>query len=161
MMALKKVDPLELICNEQARWMLSVILAAVFIFAALPKIATPHDFATSVFRYHMLPHQLVNIVAIYLPWIEIAAVTALLIPGRLRQAGVLTLLGMLVCFTLAISFNLWRGIDIACGCFSVQADSGLIGFSSVLRNLFLIFLCCCLFISQAMAGSAGAEGNAK
>ena len=152
-MNIDRDDVMEILCGEPARWMLSVILAAVFIFAALSKITAPQEFALSVFRYHILPHQLVNLVAIYLPWIELAAVTALLIPGRFRQAGVLILLGMLIGFTLAIGFNLLRGLDLACGCFSVQGDSGLIGFSSVLRNLFLIFVCCWLFMSQAMAGS--------
>ncbi len=154
-------ESVEILCGETVRWMLSVILAAVFIFAAIPKIAAPQEFALSVFRYHLLPHQFVNLAAIYLPWLELAAVTALLVPGRFRQAGVLTLLVMLTCFTCAIGYNLWRGLDIACGCFSVQADSGFMGFSSVLRNLFLILLCCWLFISQTMAGGERANEDAN
>ena len=118
-----------------------VILAAVFIGASLPKIWQPHEFALAVFRYQMVPYALVNVLALILPWIELLAGMALLFSARLRDSANLLISGMLLVFTVAISFNLYRGIDIACGCFTVNAEASHMGALNVVRNLLLLAAC--------------------
>ena len=115
-------------------------LAAVFIAAALPKILSPHDFALVVFRYQMLPYPLVNLFALWLPWIELFAAIALLIAPRLRDAALFLIGGMLVVFTVAIGFNLYRGVDMACGCFSVNPTAHHMGALNLARNIGLLLL---------------------
>lgn len=134
--------------SPTVRWLPRLILAAVFLAAGIPKLLHPHEFALAVFRYQMLPHSLVNLMAIYLPWMEMTAVAALLLPGRFRDAGVTLISGMLVMFTAAIAFNLWRGVDVSCGCFSVNPETGRIGTLSLLRNAALLLLCAWVWLGE-------------
>jgi len=114
-----------------------LILALVFIYAAIPKIMDPHAFAVAVFRYQLLPYPLINLMAIYLPWLELIAAVALFIPS-LRQGANLILFILLAVFTVAIGSTIARGINIACGCFSVDPDAAHISWLNMLRNLGLI-----------------------
>ena len=93
------------------------ILGVLFIYASYHKIADPVDFAHMVYMYKMTPGPLINLIAIYLPWIELVTGLTLIlgIPGR-RGAAVLTGL-MLLVFMGAIGFNLVRGHPVDCGCF--------------------------------------------
>ena len=119
-----------------ARW----ALAAVFLAASLPKIAQPDAFALAVFRYQLLPAPLVNLAALALPWVELAAAVALVVGRAYRRAALVILVGLLAVFTAAIAFNLWRGLDIACGCFSVEATARPITWWNLARNAGLILL---------------------
>ncbi len=119
-----------------ARW----ILGLVFLVAAVPKILAPHDFALAVFRYQLVPYPLVSLFGIYLPWLELIAALALLFAPRFRAAAAWIVLGLLIVFTAAIAANLVRGIDIACGCFSVNPKAGHMGAWNLIRNGFLIAL---------------------
>ena len=118
-------------------WLCRIILAAVFLAASLPKIAQPHEFALAVYRYQMLPYGLVNIMAVLLPWIELVAAVALLVP-RLSDGASPILGALLLVFTAAIAINLFRGIDMACGCFTVDSNAETIGWWNVARNLALL-----------------------
>ncbi|OGV40587.1 MAG: hypothetical protein A2X46_18995 [Lentisphaerae bacterium GWF2_57_35] len=126
-------------------WLCRLALAAVFIGASIPKIIQPHDFALAVFRYQMAPYELVNLVALILPWIELTAGIALLLIPKLRAAANLLIAGMLAFFTVAISINLYRGIDIACGCFTVNAEAGHMGWLNLARNIALLAACAFLW----------------
>ena len=119
-----------------ARW----ILGLVFLVAAIPKLLAPHDFALAVFRHQMVPYPLVSLFGIYLPWMELVAALALLFIPRLRPAAAWILLGLLIVFTAAIAVNLGRGIDIACGCFSVDPKASHLGVWNLIRNGLLIAL---------------------
>ena len=97
--------------------LVEVILGVVFAYASYHKIADPVDFAHMVYMYKMTPGSLINLIAIYLPWIELVTGIVLIfgIPGR-RGAALLTGL-MLLVFMGAIGFNLARGHPVDCGCF--------------------------------------------
>jgi len=111
-----------------------LVLAAIFLLASIPKIAAPQEFAVAVFRYQLLPDAAVNLVAIFLPWIELVAAIAILLP-RTSTAAAAILSGLLAVFTAAISINLVRGIDISCGCFTLDANAGTIGWWEVVRDI--------------------------
>jgi uncharacterized membrane protein YphA (DoxX/SURF4 family) len=128
-----------------ARW----VLGLVFIAASLPKLNTPADFALAVYRYQILPSEFINLTAILLPVTELVAGLALILWPRMRQGANLLLLLMLVVFTIAIASTMYRGIDVACGCFSVNPKSGHINWLNMARNLGLIALC---FIAPRRTG---------
>jgi uncharacterized membrane protein YphA (DoxX/SURF4 family) len=94
-------------------------LGALFIAASIDKIVHPGDFANIIHNYRILPDSLINIVAIVLPWLEgllgLAIMTGTLLPG----AAVLSNL-LLVTFFSALIFNLARGLNVHCGCFSTK-----------------------------------------
>ena len=111
-----------------------LILAVVFLLASVPKIISPHDFAIAVFRYQLLPDAAINLMAIFLPWIELVAAIALLFP-RAGDGAAAILFGLLTVFTVAISIDLIRGINISCGCFTLDSDAGPIGWWEVVRDV--------------------------
>lgn len=97
-----------------------VALGAIFVAAALPKIADPPAFAHMIYNYRMLPGGVVNALALWLPWVELLAGAALVIGvGRRAAAGVFGVL--LLVFIGAIGFNLLRGHAVDCGCFDVRS----------------------------------------
>lgn len=111
-----------------------LVLAAIFLLASVPKIIAPHEFAVAVFRYQLLPDAAVNLMAIFLPWLELVAAIAILIP-RTSTAATAILFGLLAVFTAAISIDLVRGINISCGCFTLDANAGPIGWWEVVRDI--------------------------
>ena len=119
-----------------SRW----IVGLFFLAASLPKLAAPQDLALAIFRYHLLPHGLVNAAAILLPWLELTAAAALLLAPAYRRAAALLLLGLLAAFTAAIALDLHRGLDIACGCFSLKPGVGRASAWSLARNAALMTL---------------------
>ena len=95
------------------------MLAAFFVVAAFAKIADPPGFAHEVHNYRLLPAVAVNALALLLPWLELAAATALFLGfWRREAAGLLALL--LVVFIGALSINLARRHPVDCGCFGVS-----------------------------------------
>ncbi len=97
-------------------------LAAVFLAAALPKIAAPDLFAVSVSNYKMLPPWGVNALALVLPWLELIAGACLAL-GIWRRACALVMAVLMVLFIVAYVSARSRGLDIACGCFEVGATA--------------------------------------
>lgn len=97
-----------------------IALGAIFVAAALPKIADPPSFAHMIYNYRILPAWAINLTALTMPWVEILAGLALILGVWTRPARWL-IAAMLVVFILAISFNLLRDNAIDCGCFDVAA----------------------------------------
>ena len=107
----------------QSDWLtvrVQIALGAIFVAAALPKIADPPAFAHMIYNYKVLPGPLINISSLMLPWLEIIAGLALIL-GVWRTAARNIIAAMLVVFIVAITFNLLRDNAIDCGCFDVSA----------------------------------------
>lgn len=97
-----------------------LILGAIFITAAADKIFNPAAFAKMIFNYQLLPGFLINLSAIILPWLELALGLSLMIGLWLPGAVVLVNV-LLLAFLGSLVFNLARGLNIHCGCFSTAA----------------------------------------
>ncbi len=97
-------------------WLWRLPLGLVFIYAALEKIIDPEAFALVIDNYRLLPQRLVAPVALTLPWLELWAGVLVLI-GLWKRAAALILAGLLTAFLVAVSYNLYRGLDFECGCF--------------------------------------------
>ena len=111
-------------------------LGGVFVLACQHKIADPGSFAVDVATYGILPLSLVNMTAIALPWIELAA-GIMLIVGLKARAAALMVFGMMVMFIAALAIALAQGLDMSCGCFASQGAQGEDPISSmtVLRDV--------------------------
>lgn len=116
-------------------WCGRLLLALVFLLAAVHKILFPETFALNIYQYRLLPDVMINFVALTLPWIELVAAIAILCPLAWKNAAATLIIAMLGAFALAMSFNILRGLDITCGCFSANPDADSIGWSNVVRNL--------------------------
>jgi putative oxidoreductase len=95
----------------------SLVLGGFFIYASWHKIADPPDFAKVIFNYKLVPGSLINLVAIFMPWVELLAGIAVL-TGLGRRGGALALGLLSAAFIAALSYNLHRGHPTICGCFS-------------------------------------------
>ena len=97
-------------------------LGAIFVAAAIPKIADPPSFAHMIYNYKLLPGGLGNLAALWMPWVELLTGLALIL-GVWRRGSTLLVGLLLVVFIGAIAINLARGHAIDCGCFDVR-DAG-------------------------------------
>ena len=95
-------------------------LGAIFLVAALPKIADPPSFAHMIYNYRAVPGFAVNALALVMPWVELTAGLALILGVWRREAAMVVGLLLLV-FIAAIAFNLARGHAVDCGCFDVHS----------------------------------------
>ncbi|NCO59458.1 MAG: DoxX family protein [Deltaproteobacteria bacterium CG_4_8_14_3_um_filter_51_11] len=129
-----------------------IFLGAVFLYACYDKILHPQAFAEAVYNYRILPDGLVNITAITLPWLElligICLVAGILLPGASTLSTIL-----LLTFMSTLIFNLMRGLDVSCGCFSTDASEGPAGIWTVARDF--SFLALSVYVSwKVLLGSA-------
>jgi uncharacterized membrane protein YphA (DoxX/SURF4 family) len=93
-------------------------MGLIFIYAGIGKIISPLDFAQLIDNYRILPTFFVKPLAVTLPWIELICGLSL-ISGYLAKGGMLLIDFLMIIFIIAFTANLFRGIDIACGCFSL------------------------------------------
>lgn len=105
-------------------WALRLFLGCTFIFSSWHKIVSPDQFATIVYGYGVFPHQIINVLAIVVPFVELVCGITL-ITGLFKRSGLLLINAMLVAFILLISFNLIRGHEFDCGCFSLGETKGV------------------------------------
>lgn len=116
-----------------------LILAGVFIYAAYDKILRPAAFAEAVYNYQILPDSVVNITALVLPWLELV-LGFLLLAGIWIPGAVIWVNLLMVTFLSAMAFNLARGLDIHCGCFSTESTGGKISGWEILRDSSFLIL---------------------
>ena len=105
-------------------WLLRLILGGAFIYASWHKIASPEDFSRILYGYGIFPGPLINFLALWVPFIELISGICLITGGwRLvsKEAGLAVINLMLLSFILIIGFNLIRGHEFDCGCFSFDA----------------------------------------
>ena len=121
-----------------------IVLGAVFMYASFDKLANPEAFADIIDNYHLLPYQLVNALAIFLPWLEFIT-GLLLVTGKWIKGSLLLYTTMLVVFIIALSQALIRGLDISCGCFSVHPSSTSEVWLRILEDLVLLAVSIFLF----------------
>jgi putative oxidoreductase len=113
-------------------------LGAVFLWAGVSKAADPHLFGLEIARYRMVPQELINLMAILLPWIEIVAGLALVV-GVWPRASALVCAGLMLMFIGALVSALKRGLDIECGCFGAGASASHISQATLWRDALWLF----------------------
>ena len=129
-----------------------LVLAGVFAWAALPKLADPHAFAVAIDNYRVLPPAVVGPVALFLPGLELVVALALVLGPYVRGAAALSSLLLLV-FAAAMVQAKARGIDLDCGCFGAAAKAQVTWWT-VGRNLAL----CALGFALAFSRRVPARG---
>ena len=116
-----------------------VILGSLFLYAGIAKIVDPMGFSLSIYNYKLLPDGLINVAAILLPWLEVIVGGSLLL-GIGTAGGALIATALFSIFAGALTINLIRGLDIACGCFSTAASGGSISGFYLFRDLSLLLM---------------------
>ena len=96
-----------------------IILGLVFVVSGTLKAAAPaEEFAWVIENYHLVAsHDLILIMATFLPWLEVVCGFALVF-GFLTRASAAVVGGMALTFAAAIIATKIKGIKLAnCGCF--------------------------------------------
>jgi len=91
-------------------------LGGIFIVAGIMKIIDPAAFAKDIGNYRLLPHDVINLLAITLPWIEVVA-GGLLVVGIWKRTNALLITLMMAVFIIAVGQAVARDLNISCGCF--------------------------------------------
>lgn len=121
-------------------------LGAIFLLACWHKILHPAAFALDIATYQILPLGLVNLQAIVLPWVELAAGLMLLLGFRTRAAALLVA-GMMAVFTVAIAIAVAKGLDMSCGCFASQGSAeDPISWRTIVRDTSWLLLALYVFV---------------
>ncbi len=116
----------------------ALAVAGYFLFAAYGKIGhgDARQFAIEISNYRILPSAYVNLPAVFMPWWEVAAAIALIVPAT-RRAGAIIIGAMLVAFIAAVAYSaFWLELKISCGC--TGAGSSEAGWLTIGRNVLLL-----------------------
>jgi len=97
-------------------------LGVLFLYASVSKALDPFEFSKIVYNYQILPEPFIYPVAAVLPYLEATIGLCLILGIAKRGAALLAFLSMVV-FSLALMVNLFRGINVDCGCFDVEVRS--------------------------------------
>jgi uncharacterized membrane protein YphA (DoxX/SURF4 family) len=111
-----------------------LLLAAVWAWAALAKIADPDASVRAVRAYRILPEGMAELVGWGLPFLELG-LAVLLAAGLATRFAAAVSAALLVVFMAAIVSAWARGLRIDCGCFGGGGDDPTAGTGTYLREL--------------------------
>ena len=114
-----------------------LVLGFIFLYASLDKIIYPQKFAEVIYNYRLMPIELLNICAIIVPWVEAFIGVSLLIGYRV-DVSALMLSVITFFFILMIISAIVRGLNIECGCFSLDAEGSLVSWKRVIEDVFIL-----------------------
>jgi uncharacterized membrane protein YphA (DoxX/SURF4 family) len=129
-----------------------VLVGGTFVWTGAIKILEPAPFALSIGNYRLVPHELINIVAILVPWTEVIAGLCVL-AGIWLRAGALIIMVITAIFFLAVASALARGLDIECACFGTVGGKR-IGLHTLAID-FALFCLSALLVGRPMYRSCG------
>ena len=103
-----------------------VILGIVFIYASYDKILDPAGFSKNIHNFHITDNLVwvENLVALILPWLELI-IGVFLIFGVFLEGSTSITIGLYIFFIIILSQAVFRGIDVHCGCFKTEANTGI------------------------------------
>ncbi|MBD3334892.1 MAG: hypothetical protein GF355_05200 [Candidatus Eisenbacteria bacterium] len=115
-------------------WLGRIVLAAIFAYAAVGKLADPQGFARALWNYRMFPDAVIPYMALGVPALELVVAAGILLPPLQRGASLIYLL-LLVAFIISLGSAMARRLDVDCGCFGEGSSS--VGPLLIVRNVAL------------------------
>ncbi|MDL2268907.1 DoxX family membrane protein [Desulfosarcina sp. OttesenSCG-928-A07] len=134
--------------------MIRIGLGVVFLASCAEKIKNPAAFADIITHYQLLPPALVTLTAIIFPWVELFCGLALIF-GRFDRGAALLVCLMMAAFILIAAYNGYRGLNIACGCFSLSAKEPTHIAVNIARNLLILIPAAVLLLWPAPVWKTG------
>jgi len=123
---------------------LRLSLGAIFIYAAVGKIADPARFAGDIAAYRLLPVFMVNILAMVLPYIEILTGLGLVIGIWIDAASAIASV-LVTIFIISALSAMARGLNIECGCFTLSG-AGKVGWDLIARDILMLTAAIVVFL---------------
>lgn len=124
----------------------TMFIALIFILAGITKLMDSADFETSLIRMEVFPDWTLALLVTVIPLVEIALGLLCLVtsPARFALQGLLALTAL---YTLLLSYEWLRGIEVGCACFGPKSAHWP-QWALILRNLGLLLLEICLLNSD-------------
>lgn len=116
-----------------------LILGGVFIWSSYHKIEDPAAFAKILYGYGLFPDSAINLLAISVPFVELTTGFCLIF-GLFPRSALMIINLMMIVFILVIAFNLLRGHQFDCGCFSSlpSQNQTLLNIFSLVRDIVML-----------------------
>jgi uncharacterized membrane protein YphA (DoxX/SURF4 family) len=122
----------------------------LLLYASLDKLGDPDKFSKMIENYHLLPMSLVPLAAVVIPWLEFFTGLFLAVGFKWRGAALLYC-GLMTVYSFSLAWNLLNGVEMNCGCFSMDSTEK-ISWLTVGRDLgFLAMGLLTLFASATYA----------
>jgi uncharacterized membrane protein YphA (DoxX/SURF4 family) len=131
---------------------LRVGLAAVFVYAGVTKLLDLPGFEKSITDYGILIPGTEMAVAVVLVVLEILVGLGVLLGVR---AALACMIALLLMFIGVLSYGLWLGLDIECGCFGL-GESHKPG-TALMIDIGLLCCCALLYLAPTSPRSSLAE----
>ena len=96
-----------------------ILLGAVFVYACWEKILNPAAFERIIANYQIVSAGTGRLTALFLPYLELVCGVCLII-NRWPRGSALIAAGMMVVFMGALGYAIYHGIDVHCGCFTLN-----------------------------------------
>jgi len=129
-----------------AKWGCALFLAGVYLYGGIPKLFNINAFSEVVSAYGIVPDSMVVFTAVILPSVEVVTAVGLLLNKKWAQISALLLL---LLFISILSYGIYLGLDIDCGCFGPE-DPEHLAFSglrtAVIRDLVFLIPACFLLV---------------
>ena len=106
-----------------------LFIGIIFIYASYEKILDPAIFSKSINNFHLTENIIwvENLIALILPWLELI-IGVFLVFGLFLEGTTSIIIVLLIFFIAILSQAVFRGIDVHCGCFKLEADVGTTDF---------------------------------
>lgn len=137
-----------IIDNDYLTILSRLVIGAIFVYASFYKIIDPGQFAKSIWFYHIVPGNLINFMALVLPWLELMCGVGLIM-GMLYRGSILLANLMTVIFIVALGYTIAAGLDIDCGCFKAAQSATDSAWRALLFDLVVIVFTIQLYFSRS------------
>ncbi len=137
-----------IIDNDLLTLLVRLAVGITYIYASFYKVIEPGAFAKSIWFYHMVPGNLINLIALILPWLELVVGLALIV-GLFYRGAVLWINLITVLFVIALSTAIARGLNIDCGCFKVGKEATGAAWDALIFDIGLLALTLQLWFSRS------------
>jgi uncharacterized membrane protein YphA (DoxX/SURF4 family) len=123
---------------KKALWtLLRVACGIVVLVASQDKLGDAAKFTHVVEGYHILPLSLVPLAAVVIPWLEFFTGVCLVLGLQWRGAA-LVFCALMAVYTFSLSWNLLHGVEMNCGCFSMDSTEKTTWWTVVRDLVFLV-----------------------
>ncbi len=133
----------------------------MFLYGGIPKLFDISDFTENVGVYGIVPDSILQPVALGIAVLEVVAGFGLFARKRIAQHLTAVLLAT---FIGVLSYGIWLGLDIDCGCFAGD-DNEHGAFSSLkealVRDLFLLLPLIILYCKPLLNRTSSKEYNVE
>jgi len=118
--------------------LIRILLSVIFLWSGISKLMDPAEFAVIIDGYGLMPDAWILPLAIALPLLEMVFGLGLLLDIR---GSLVVITGLLMLFIAILSYGIWLGLDVDCGCFGpedpeAQAFHGL--WSALVRDIIMM-----------------------